>query len=95
MSGSVFLQPDEPEHHRLEPGDIWIDRDLIWNGTGWDPITRADPPPPMALIDGRWVEAAVIPMQGVVARTEEWLRKRGFTRIPNLLARFDERNLGK
>jgi hypothetical protein len=44
--------------------------------------------------DGTWTRADAIPMQGWKARLEERLRRRGWKRLPNLLARRDERGLG-
>jgi hypothetical protein len=44
--------------------------------------------------DGSWSEATPLPMQGWKARLEERLRKRGWKRLPNLLAWWDERGLG-
>ena len=46
-------------------------------------------------VTGRWTEAVPLPMQGVVARVEERLRARGWRRVAGLLARWDERNLGR
>lgn len=45
--------------------------------------------------DGSWSEAEPIGPQGWVAKLEFWLRGNGFTRIPNMLGRLDERKLGK
>lgn len=45
--------------------------------------------------DGSWSEATPLPYQGRVARTEDWLRRRGFRRLALVLARWDERKLGK
>lgn len=43
--------------------------------------------------NGEWVTAEPLPMYGWKARLEERLRKRGWKRLPNLLARWDERGL--
>jgi hypothetical protein len=45
--------------------------------------------------DGSWSEAEPLGPQGKIAKLEFWLRGNGFTRIPNALARWDERKLGK
>jgi hypothetical protein len=45
--------------------------------------------------DGVWEIATPIPTQGLVARVEFALRDLGFYRLPNLLARWDERKLGR
>lgn len=45
--------------------------------------------------DGNWVPAEPLPPQGVVAKMEFWMRKRGWKHIPSLLAAWDERRLGK
>lgn len=44
---------------------------------------------------GRYVAAEPIPMQGWAAKTEAWARARGWHRLAGLLARYDERNLGR
>lgn len=44
--------------------------------------------------DGSWSPATPIPMRGWKARLEERLRRRGWKRLPNLLAKWDERGLG-
>lgn len=43
--------------------------------------------------NGNWVEATPTPVQGPVAKFEFYLRDKGFKWLPNILARFDERNL--
>lgn len=45
--------------------------------------------------DGTWSKAEPLPMQGPVARVEQWARARGWHRLAGLLARWDERNLGR
>lgn len=45
--------------------------------------------------DGSWSEATPLPVFGKVAMVEFWLRDKGFKTIPNLLAKWDERALGK
>ena len=45
--------------------------------------------------DGTWSGATPLPMQGPVARIEQWVRRRGWHRLANRLAAFDERNLGR
>lgn len=45
--------------------------------------------------DGSWSPAEPLPMQGWKARAEERVRRRGFKRLANLLARWDERGLGR
>lgn len=45
--------------------------------------------------DGSWSPATPIGPQGVVAKVEFWLRSKGFVTVPNLLGKWDERNLGK
>lgn len=44
--------------------------------------------------DGSWSEATPVPAQGAVAKVEFYLRSKGFKKIPNLLAKWDERGLG-
>jgi hypothetical protein len=44
---------------------------------------------------GSWSDATPLPTQGIVARVEERLRHRGWTRVANLLAAWDERHLGR
>lgn len=43
--------------------------------------------------DGTWSEATPLPWMGWKAKTENWLRQRGFRRLPNFLAWWDERGL--
>lgn len=45
--------------------------------------------------DGSWSDAEPLPYTGWKARLEDRLRGLGWTRLPNLLARWDERGLGK
>ncbi len=45
--------------------------------------------------DGTWSLSEPLPVQGFIARTELWLRKRGFDRAAKLLAWIDERGLGR
>lgn len=43
---------------------------------------------------GEWRVAKSIPNTGWKAKTEQWLRKKGFKRLANLMAAWDERGLG-
>lgn len=45
--------------------------------------------------DGSWSPATPLPMQGWKAKLEEHLRHRGWKRIPDFLAAWDERGLGQ
>lgn len=45
--------------------------------------------------DGSWSPAVPLGPQGMVANIEFYLRSKGMKRLPDLLARWDERNLGK
>lgn len=45
--------------------------------------------------DGTWSDAEPIPYIGWKARLEQRLRRRGLTRLANLMARWDERGLGR
>lgn len=44
--------------------------------------------------DGSWSDAEALGPQGTVAKLEFWLRAKGLKRIPNAMARWDERKLG-
>ena len=45
--------------------------------------------------DGSWSPAEPMSMIGWKAKTEEWLRRWHVPVIPNVLARWDERGLGR
>lgn len=45
--------------------------------------------------DGSWRRAEPLPYQGRVAKVEQWARARGWTRVADRLAAFDERSLGR
>lgn len=53
------------------------------------------PPPQQQNPDGSWSDATPLGPQGPVAKVEFWLRHRGATGLANLLARWDERKLGR
>lgn len=44
--------------------------------------------------DGYYSQAEPLGPQGAVAKVEFYLRSKGLKTIPNLLAKWDERNLG-
>lgn len=44
--------------------------------------------------DGTWGPAQPVPATRIL-RVERWLRRRGWRRIANALARWDERGLGR
>lgn len=45
--------------------------------------------------DGSWSEATPLPFYGWKARTEQWLRRRGFERATRVMGAWDERGLGR
>lgn len=45
--------------------------------------------------DGSWSPVEPLPWLGWKARTENRLRRRGWARLANVLAAWDERGLGK